>query len=73
MSQEQIVVRAVSYDLKGAVEATGLSESVIRAAVRNRDLVANYYGTKPVFRAIELDRWIASLPTEKPESKRVAS
>jgi hypothetical protein len=58
----------VSYTLAEAVAATGISEPTIRAAVANGDLIANYVGekaTKPVFRAVELDAWIASLPTER--------
>jgi hypothetical protein len=57
---------AISYDMAGACAATGLSHVTIRNAVKSRDLVANYVGRKPVFRADELDRWIASLPTEPP-------
>lgn len=71
MSQEQLVVRAVSYTLQGAAEATGLCTKTIMQAVHNGDLIANYKGTKPLFRAIELDRWIAALPTEP--TKRRAS
>jgi hypothetical protein len=66
-----IQLRAVSYDLNGAEAATGISERTIRDAVKRGDLIANYVGRKPVFRAVELDRWIASLPTES--TKRVAS
>jgi excisionase family DNA binding protein len=62
---------AVSYDIDGACAATGLSDTTIRAAVARRDLVAHYVGRKPLFRAVELDRWIESLPTEP--QKRVAS
>ncbi|MBU4213916.1 MAG: hypothetical protein KJ792_04590 [Actinobacteria bacterium] len=63
-----ITLTAISYDLAGAVAATGISEDSIRAAIQSGDLVANYVGakaTKPILRAIELDAWIASLPTDR--------
>lgn len=56
----------VSYTLADAVTATGISEDTIRAAVADGSLVAHYVGakaTKPVFRAVELDEWVESLPT----------
>lgn len=70
-----ITFTKVSFTLAGAVEATGISEDTIRAAVIDGTLVANYVGekaTKPVFRAVELDAWIASLTTErgKPNGSR---
>ncbi len=61
-----ITLTRVSYTLAGAVEATGISSDTIRAAVADGALIAHYVGekaTKPVFRAVELDAWIASLPT----------
>lgn len=64
-----IELKAVSYDLDGAVEATGLSKTTIRAAVDNSDLIAHYYGRKPVFRAVDLDAWVRSLPTEAPSRR----
>lgn len=59
-------LKAVSYDLDGAVEATGLSKTTIRAAVNAKNLVAHYEGRKPVFRAVDLDEWVRNLPTEAP-------
>jgi len=68
MSDDRIALRAVSYTLAGAVEATGISEDTIRAAIADGSLIANYVGakaTKPVLRAVELDAWIESLPTSR--------
>lgn len=59
-----IELKAISYDLDGAVEATGLSKTTIRAAVMAKDLIAHYSGRKPVFRAVDLDEWVRNLPTE---------
>lgn len=60
-----IELKAISYDYAGAAEATGLSETTIRAAEKAKELVAHYQGRKPVFRAVDLDNWIRSLPTER--------
>jgi hypothetical protein len=63
-----ITLTRVSYTLSEAVVATGISEDTIRAAVADGSLVAHYVGakaTKPVFRAVELDEWIESLPTTR--------
>ncbi len=63
-----ITLTRVSYTLAEAVVATGISEDTIRAAVADGSLVAHYVGakaTKPVFRAVELDEWVESLPTTK--------
>ena len=63
MTDPQITVAAVSYDLRGASDACGLSVSEIQKAISDGDLIANYRGRKPLIRAIELDAWVASLPT----------
>ncbi|GEM_PF-3220783 len=63
-----ITLTRVSYTLSEAALATGISESTIRQAVYDGELIAHYVGekaSKPVFRAVELDAWIASLPTER--------
>lgn len=64
-----ITLARVSYTVAEAVQATGISEATIRAAIADGSLVANYVGvkaSKPVLRAVELDAWIASLPTSRP-------
>ncbi len=63
-----ITLTRVSYTLAEAEEATGISRATISAAVADGSLVAHYVGdkaTKPVFRAVELDDWVESLPTTK--------
>ncbi len=63
-----ITLTRVSYTLNEAVVATGISEDTIRDAMKDGSLVAHYVGekaTKPVFRAVELDEWVQSLPTSK--------
>ena len=58
----------VSFDLPGAAVATGLSEYTLREAIRKRDLIVNYYGTKPLILRDELQRFVADLPTERKRS-----
>lgn len=56
---------AISYNMAGAVAATGIGETTIKAAIRNNELIAHYVGNKLVIRAADLDEWIQSLPTER--------
>lgn len=67
MSDQRVVVYDfVAADKKTAAEKVGLSPSTLEAAQDAGDLVAHYSGRKPVFRAVDLDKWLVSLPTEKP-------
>ena len=58
----------ISYSLGDACEAVGLSPHTLRKAINDGELVAHYVGTKPVIRAVDLDEWIASLPTQRRSS-----
>jgi hypothetical protein len=60
-----LALAAVSYSVAGAVRATGIGETSIKSAIARGDLVAHYVGTKIVLRALDLDDWIQSLPTER--------
>lgn len=55
----------VSVDLKGAADRTGLSVSEIQKAIAASEIAVNYRGRKPLIRAVELDAWVASLPTSR--------
>lgn len=61
-----LALAAVSYNVAGAVEASGIGETTLREALRAGDLIAHYVGVKPVILAADLAEWIASLPTERP-------
>ncbi len=63
-----LALAAVSYSMAGAIAATGIGETTLKAAIANNDLVAHYVGTKLVIRAADLDEWIQSLPTERSAS-----
>lgn len=60
-----LALAAVSYNMAGAVAASGIGETTIKAAIRNNELIAHYVGNKLVIRAVDLDEWIQSLPTER--------
>lgn len=54
----------IAYTLQEAATATGVSTTMIRAAVRRHDLLASYAGTKPLFSPDALRAWVESLPSE---------
>lgn len=61
-----LALAAVSYNVAGAVKATGIGDTTIRQAIAENELVAHYVGNKPVILAADLADWIESLPTESP-------
>lgn len=60
-----LALAAVSYNMAGAVAASGVGETTIKKAIADGDLIAHYVGVKTVIRAADLDEWIESLPTER--------
>ena len=60
-----LALAAVSYNMAGAVAASGIGETAIKAAIAADELVAHYNGNKIIIRAADLDDWIQSLPTER--------
>lgn len=60
-----LALAAVSYNLAGAVAASGVGETNIKKAIANNDLIAHYVGVKAIILASDLAEWIASLPTER--------
>lgn len=64
-----LALAAVSYNMAGAVAASGIGETNIKRAIARDELIAHYFGEKGgaiVIRAVDLDEWIQSLPTERP-------
>lgn len=60
----------LAYDLTDAARMVGLSTETLRRAVRRDELIASYWGNKPVFRVEELSRWLRSLPEDYPRRSR---
>jgi len=52
----------IAYNYKEAATAVGLSQTSLQTAVRRNDLVPSYFGSKPVFTAEELARWVSTFP-----------
>jgi Helix-turn-helix domain len=69
MSTEPTIVAYtwVSKALPDAAELVGVSLRTLQRAVDQGDLIVHYAGqrnTKPIVRAVDLDAWVESLPTE---------
>lgn len=60
----------LSYSVPSLSGATDLSVDSINKAIKKGDLVANYFGTKPLVTRAEALRWLDSLPTERPGKTR---
>lgn len=56
----------ISYSVRSLAAATELSVDSINKAIKDGDLVARYFGTKPLIGRDEALRWFESLPDEKP-------
>jgi hypothetical protein len=57
----------IAAPVSRAAEAAGVSETTLRQAIALGEVVVHYAGrraTKPIIRAIYLDQWVQSLPTE---------
>ena len=70
MSTDQRVVAYpfISAPLEVAAAHSGVSVTTLRQAIADGDLIARYIGskaTKPVVRAVDLDEWLQTLPTER--------
>lgn len=62
---ETLFIQPVSYSMRGAAAATGLSESTLREAISKRYLPVRYYGKKPLILFEDLREWVRDLPDEK--------
>lgn len=58
---------AISYSVKGAAAETGVSEPLVRQAIKDGELQERYWNSKQIIEHDELVRFVKSLPTEKPE------
>lgn len=55
----------ISADRATSAAACGVGETTLDKAVKEGELIPHYVGNKPVFRAVDLDEWVRSLPTER--------
>lgn len=56
----------LSYSYQSLAEACDLSVDSIQKAVKDDELVASFYKSKPLILRSEALRWLSSLPNEKP-------
>lgn len=62
-----LTLAVISFTIPNATKATGIGRDRIIAACDSGDLACHWNGSKRVIRAVDLDEWIQSLPTERPE------
>lgn len=53
-----------AYTVQSASKAYDVSTEVIRAHIRNNNLIARYPTSRPIIGADELEAWFNALPTE---------
>jgi len=56
----------ISYSVAEAAIAVGLSERVVRDAIKDSHLPARFFNTKALIRHEDLAAWIEQLPSESP-------
>lgn len=59
----------LSFSVPSLADAMDLSVDSINKAIRNKDLVARYFGTKPLIERDEAVKWLRSLPTESSRAR----
>lgn len=60
----------IAFSIKGAAGATGVSEALVRQAIKDGDIEPRYWNSKQIITRAELERFVQSLPTDKPEVGR---
>ncbi|WP_280222068.1 helix-turn-helix domain-containing protein [Nocardia neocaledoniensis] len=65
--------RQISYNIRQAAEATGISESRLRALVRHGHIAARYLGSTVLVDAESLARFYRSLPSERQTGRECAA
>lgn len=70
--EEQPVYSFISCTLRQAADRTGVSEATLSNAIADGYLTAHRAGDRGgriVLRAVDLDEWVQSLPTESPKER----
>lgn len=63
------VLDKLAYSIPNFAKAVDLSVTTVREAIQSGDLVASYPAKmKPLITKAEGERWLASLPSERPNS-----
>lgn len=73
MESTNPVPQQISYNVKQASAATGLSEHTIRREIRENRLAARYNGSQILIEAESLARFVRSLPSERQVHRECAA
>jgi len=60
---EQPNLTPFGLNLDSAAEVSGLSKRAIQYSIASGDLIAHYWGNKPVIRVADLEAYLEWLPT----------
>jgi len=66
--RETQTLRPLSYSISGAALSTSFSVSTIDSAIRAGILPVRRHGNRVVILARDLERWLESLPTDRPSA-----
>jgi hypothetical protein len=66
MSDTDIKLTKLAYSTAELARAVGVSVDLVQSAMRDGSLMPSYVRSKPIFPINEAERWLSSLPTEKP-------
>lgn len=56
----------LAYSLPNFAKAVDLSVDTVRKAIERGDLIPGYPNSKPIVSKAEGERWLSTLPAEKP-------
>lgn len=60
-----LALNAVSYTVPNAAKASGVGQKKIIAACDSDELPCHWNGPIRIIRAVDLDEWIQTFPTER--------
>jgi hypothetical protein len=66
MSDTDIKLHKLAYSTVELARAVGVSVDLVQRAVKDGSLMPSYVSSKVIFPVTEAERWLTSLPTEKP-------
>lgn len=60
------ILDKLAYSVPSLAAATDLSVDTIQKQIKDGNLIASYPNSKPIVAKEEAERWLRSLPNEKP-------
>jgi hypothetical protein len=66
MSTDTVVLDKLAYSIPNFAKAVDLSIEAVRQHIREGNLVPSYSKSKPLIMREEGERWLRSLPAERP-------